>query len=187
MFVKICGLRTKEQIDKAIEYGYDAIGIVTYHKSKRYVPPVEAAELAIYAKGKIGTFIVGLYYNDVSAAAPDFDYVQIYEPIPLANLVLAAKDIPLTRLAYRYFVYDASIGSGIFGPFPDWLKGLSAKLIVAGGLNKDNVCAVIKDLHPFGVDVSSGVEKDGGKDFFLMKEFIDAVRSCERFSPPSGQ
>jgi phosphoribosylanthranilate isomerase len=179
MFVKVCGLRTKEQIDKAIEYGYDAIGIVTYNKSKRYIPPAEAKELALYAKGKIDTFIVGLCYNDVVGVASEFDFVQIYETRPMANLVLAAKDIPPAGLEYRYFVYDASVGSGIFGPFPDWLHGLSAKLIVAGGLNKDNVCAVIKDLRPFGVDVSSGVEKEGVKNFFLMKEFIDAVRSCE--------
>jgi len=104
--------------------------------------------------------------------------VQIYEARPLANLVLAAKDSPPDGLEYRYFVYDASIGSGVFGPFPDWLKGVSGKLIVAGGLNKDNVCTVIRDLQPFGVDVSSGVEKDGVKDFQLMKEFIDAVRNC---------
>ncbi len=179
MFVKVCGLRTVEQIDKAIEYGYDAIGIVTYHKSKRYSPPEEAARLAAYAKGKIATFVVGLQYSDVETVAPVFDYVQIYETRPIINLVLASKDMPPERFDYRYFVYDASVGSGVFGSFPDWLKGISGKLIVAGGLNKANVCSVIRELRPFGVDVSSGVEKEGVKDFRLMKEFIEAVRNCE--------
>jgi phosphoribosylanthranilate isomerase len=178
MFVKVCGLKTKEQIDKAIEFGYDAVGVVTYPKSRRYVPPVKAMELAVYAQGRIATFIVGLTYNDVSDAASAFDFVQIYEAKPLVNLVLAGKGMPPAGLDYRYFVYDASVGSGVFGPFPEWLKGLSARLIVAGGLNRDNVCEVIGNLHPFGVDVSSGVEKDGGKDFRMMKDFIESVRSC---------
>ncbi len=178
MFVKVCGLKTIEQIDKAIEYGYDAIGVVTYPKSKRFVPPDEAAKLAAYAKGKVDTFVVGLQYSDVKEAAYAFDYIQIYEAEPLPNLALAGKEMPPEGLLYRYFVYDASVGSGVFGPFPDWLKGIAAKLIVAGGLTKDNVCTVIRELRPFGVDVSSGVEKDGVKDFRLMKEFVGAVRSC---------
>ena len=73
MFTKVCGLKTKEQIDKAIEYGYDAIGIVTYAKSKRYCPPKTAIKLAKYAKGKIKSFVVGLNYSDVEEAAPVFD------------------------------------------------------------------------------------------------------------------
>jgi len=55
---------------------------------------------------------------------------------------------------------------------------MAGKVIIAGGLNKENVCSVIKDIKPFGVDVSSGVEKDGIKDFRMMKEFIDAVKNC---------
>ena len=178
MFVKVCGLKTKEQIDRAIEFGYDAIGVVTYPKSKRYMPPAEARALAAHAKGKIPSFVVGLSFSDVEEAADAFDYVQIYEAVPVNNLVLASKDRPPEGLDCRYFVYDASVGSGVFGPFPDWLKGLSHKLIVAGGLNTDNVCTVIRDLRPFGVDVSSGVEKDGVKDLGLMREFIETVRSC---------
>lgn len=178
MFVKVCGLKTKEQIDKAIEFGYDAIGVVTYPKSRRYMPPEAARALAAYAKGKIPSFVVGLSFSDVEEVADAFDYIQIYEAVPVNNLVLASKDRPPSGLDCRYFVYDASVGSGVFGPFPDWLKDLSSKLIVAGGLNAGNVCTVIRDLHPFGVDVSSGVEKDGVKDLGLMRKFIETVRSC---------
>jgi len=178
MFTKVCGLKTKEQIDKANEYGYDAIGIVTYIKSKRYCPPNEAIKLAEYAKGKIKSFVVGLNYSDVEEAAPAFDYTQIYEVKQVPNLVLASKEMPPSDLKYEYFVYDASIGSGVYKEFPEWLKDKTENLIVAGGLNKDNVCKVISEIKPFGVDVSSGVEKDGVKDVTMMKEFIDAVHSC---------
>jgi phosphoribosylanthranilate isomerase len=108
MFIKVCGLKTKEQIDKAIEYGYDAIGIVTYVKSKRYCPPQEAMQLAKYAKGKIKTFVVGLNYSDVEVAAPAFDYTQIYESRQVPNLVLASKEMPPVGLNYEYF------GSSLF-------------------------------------------------------------------------
>ena len=52
MFVKVCGLKTKEQIDKAIEFGYDAIGVVTYPKSKRYTSPEAARALAAHANDR---------------------------------------------------------------------------------------------------------------------------------------
>ncbi|MDP3479344.1 MAG: hypothetical protein Q8R88_06205 [Desulfoprunum sp.] len=178
MFAKVCGLKTEEQIDKAIEYGYDAIGIVTYIKSKRYCPPEMAIQLAEYARGRILSFVVGLNYSDVEEAAPAFDYTQIYEKRQIANLVLASKEKPPSDLEYEYFVYDASIGSGVFQDFPEWIKNETKKLLVAGGLNKDNVCDVIRNIKPFGVDVSSGVEKDGVKDLAMMKEFIDTVRNC---------
>lgn len=178
MFTKVCGLKTKKQIDKAIEYGYDAIGIVTYIKSKRYCSPEKAIKLAEYARGRIISFVVGLNFSDVEEAASAFDYTQIYEMRQVPNLVLASKEMPPSDLKHEYFVYDASIGSGVFKEFPEWIKNSSDKVLVAGGLNKENVCDVIRDIQPFGVDVSSGVEKDGVKDLTMMKEFIDAVNSC---------
>jgi phosphoribosylanthranilate isomerase len=179
MFIKVCGLKTKKQIDKAIEYGYDAIGVVTYAKSIRYCPTEEAIELAIHAKGKIKSFVVGLTYGDVENVADAFDYTQIYEAKPVPNLALASKDVPPPDLNYEYFFYDASTGSGVFKQIPGWVKDMTGKVIVAGGLNKENVCSVIRDIKPFGVDVSSGVEKNGVKDLRLMKEFIEAVNNCK--------
>ncbi len=178
MFTKVCGLTTNAQIDKAIEYGYDAIGIVTYAKSKRYCSHQKAIELAEYARGKIKSFVVGLAFSDVASAAPAFDYTQIYEPRQVPNLVFASKEMPPVDLTYDYFVYDASIGSGVFKGFPAWIKNRSGNLLVAGGLTIYNVCDVIREIRPFGVDVSSGVEKKGVKDFSMMKDFIDAVKRC---------
>ena len=117
-------------------------------------------------------------YSDVKDAAAAFDYTQIYETKQVPNLVLASKEIPPSNLHYEYFVYDASIGSGVFQQFPDWVKDMAGEIIVAGGLNKENVCSVIKDIKPFGVDVSSGVENNGVKDLRLMREFIEAVKGC---------
>lgn len=178
MFVKVCGLTTKEQIDKAIAYGYDAIGIVTYPKSTRYCPLPKALDLAAYANGRIKRVVVGKTYDDVKDAAHAFDYTQIHEARQVPNLMLALKEIPPPGIRYDYFIYDASIGSGIFNPFPEWVKAISDRIILAGGLTPENVCGVIKSINPFGVDVSSGVEKHGIKDFGLMKAFIEAVNNC---------
>jgi len=178
MFVKVCGLQSKEQIDHAIALGYDAIGVVTYPKSKRFCSNPKAIELAAHAKGRIKRFVVGLSYDDVREVADQFDYVQIYEARQIPNLALSSKERPASGSDYAYFIYDASIGSGVFEPFPAWVKDMAGSVIVAGGLTAENVCAVIRDIRPFGVDVSSGVEKDGIKDFALMKAFIDAVRGC---------
>ncbi|WP_298694846.1 hypothetical protein [uncultured Sulfuricurvum sp.] len=179
MFIKVCGLKTKEQIDKAIEYGYDAIGVVTYPKSKRYCDPKDAIELANYAKGRIKTFVVGMTAEDVKEAADFFDYTQIYEVIQVPNLALSSKEPPPKDLNYDYFFYDASIGSGVFEEFPDWVKEIACEIILSGGLNKDNICAVIRDLKPFGIDISSGVEKEGVKDIEMMREFITIARNCQ--------
>lgn len=179
MYVKVCGLVETTQIDAAVTMGYNAVGVVTYPKSKRFCPPQKAVELAQYAKGKIDTFVVGLTYEHVKDAAKAFDYVQIYEPKALPNLVFSSKERPPEDLDYAYFMYDSSVGSGVFSTFPNWLKDIGGKLIVAGGLTVENVSGVIKEINPFGVDISSGVEKNGVKDLKLMRQFIETVRQCE--------
>lgn len=179
MFVKVCGLKTKEHIDAAIEYGYDAVGIVSCEKSKRHCHAEEARRLAEYARGRIKTFVVGLTYSDVKAVASEFDYTQIYEARQVPNLVLASNEPPPTDLQYEYFIFDASVGSGIFQGFPEWVKNVSDRLLLAGGLNRENVCGVIQRTRPFGIDVSSGVEKDGVKDLTMMKEFMETVTASK--------
>jgi len=176
MFVKVCGLKSTEQIDQAIALGYDAIGIVLCKKSKRYVTPEDAIKLARYAKGKIKTFVVSITFEEAKDAYSEFDYVQIYEHKELPNLVFASGNMPDDGITYNYFVYDASKGSGDFETFPDWLKEMRKKTIIAGGLTSLNVRAVVREFVPFGVDVSSGVETNGVKDFNKMKQFIKEVR-----------
>ncbi|WP_022850542.1 phosphoribosylanthranilate isomerase [Limisalsivibrio acetivorans] len=180
MFVKVCGVSDKETIDKAIELGYDAVGVVLYPPSKRYVPDAEAVKLAEHAKGRVSTFVVSVLYTEVMKVAGYFDYVQVFENAPVPNLVYATAEKP-EGSKFQYLLYDASRGSGKFGEFPAWLTEYRERLIVAGGLNSVNVAKVINDLRPFGVDVSSGVEKGGKKDYDMMKDFIESVRDNDEF------
>jgi phosphoribosylanthranilate isomerase len=179
IFTKVCGLRKKEEIDAAIEYGYNAIGIVLYPKSVRYVDAEKAAELARYAKGKILTVAVAVSYNEVAACAGGFDFIQLYEETQLDNFIFSGKRPPV-NVDYKYFLYDVSRGSGVEEEFPDFDDQIKSKLIVSGGLTIENVARVIQKIKPFGVDVSSGVEKERGvKDLSLMKRFIEEVRNAE--------
>jgi len=179
MFVKVCGLKTFEQIDQAVSLGYDAVGFVMHKPSKRYVDAKTASELIKYAEGRIKTFVVGVSYDEVKDAAHLADYVQVSEPVAIPNLAYAS-DKDEQDVSCALFVYDASRGSGIYKGFPEWLDTYRYKLLISGGLNPENVEEAVKSVRPFGADVSSGVEKNGIKDYELMKKFIDAVRGADR-------
>ena len=60
----------------------------------------------------------------------------------------------------------------------DWsaVEGVNRPYFLAGGLHAGNVAAAIRALHPFAVDVSSGIETGGAKDYHKMKAFVNAVR-----------
>ena len=176
MFVKVCGIKTFEQIDWAVTLGYDAIGVVLYPKSKRFVAEEKAEELARYARQKIISVCVSINFSDVANIYKHFDFVQVSENIDAQNLIFSTFEEP--KFAnYKYVMYDASHGTGKFTDFPHWLSNYREKLIIAGGLSSANVSEVIKNIKPFGVDVSSGVEDAPGvKNYKKMEEFINEVR-----------
>lgn len=176
MFIKVCGLKTIEQVDKAVELGFTALGVVLHRPSPRYCPSGTARELALHARGKIITVAVGTLFSEVEAVYRDFDFTQIYEYHKLEHLIYAGAALPPSP-DYSYFLYDAGRGDGKLREFPEWLAGIADRLILSGGLTPATVRALIKKYRPFGVDVSSGVEAERGvKDYTLMKQFIEEVR-----------
>ncbi|MGA1847003.1 phosphoribosylanthranilate isomerase [Deferribacter abyssi] len=178
MFVKVCGITNFIQIDWAVELGFSAIGIVLYPKSKRYIDSNFAKKLSAYARGKILTVCVSLTYDEVKDCVALFDYVQIYEYKKVKGLIYASSTEPLCK-NYDYFLYDSSMGRGVFNEdVPEWIYNYKEKLIYSGGLDEKNVRNVIDKIKPFGVDVSSSVEKSPGvKCFNKMKRFIEACKS----------
>ncbi|MFC8385041.1 hypothetical protein [Nocardia sp. NPDC057272] len=180
MFVKVCGLTTEEQIDWAIELGYSAIGVMVTTKSKRYRTPEQARALAGYARGRITTFAVALEASEVAEVADAFDVVQLYRWTDLPNLAFCSSNPPEPGQASEYFFYDASAGTGVFEEFPDWVRAQPGRVVLAGGLDPDNVADVIARHRPYGVDVSSSVETAPGvKSYDLMRRFKAATERPE--------
>lgn len=192
-FVKICGLRTAEAVDAAIEAGADALGFV-FADSVRRVSPEQAAALA--ARVPPGILRVAVMRHpdpadwDAVAAVlrPDWlqtdaaDFAGLAIP-PGIGLLPVYRDAPGldSRAAGRedqLLFESADSGTGLA---PDWDRARhlarQTRLVLAGGLHPGNVGAAIRQVRPWGVDVSSGVEAARGiKDPERIRAFVAAVR-----------
>jgi phosphoribosylanthranilate isomerase len=96
-----------------------------------------------------------------------------------------AISIALRTLSYDadYFLLDTGKGSGKLHDLrvsKEIVRMLKARTILAGGLNPDNVSKIAEYVKPFGVDVSSGVEKDGSKDAKLVRAFVKGAKGKEK-------
>ncbi|WP_028992318.1 phosphoribosylanthranilate isomerase [Thermoanaerobacter thermocopriae] len=197
--VKICGLRRKEDIEYANELKPDYVGFV-FAKSKRQVEVEQALYLISFLDKEIKT--VGVFVNepvenvlkiaqtlnlDVLQFHGDEtqDYVDNFKNFTVwkAIRIKDKEDLEKTKeFRVNSFVFDTLTKNEYGGtgkPF-NWevLKGfeLNVPIILAGGLNENNVEEAIRIVSPYGVDVSSGVETEGYKDFKKMKSFIEKVR-----------
>lgn len=194
--IKICGLSRGADVKIVNELQPDYIGFVFARKSKRYVDP-KTAELL---KAKLDTQIkaVGVFVNEPMdrirflIEKGIIDAVQLHGceneedirtlksisgvPIMKAFQVSSVKDIDIAKQsAADYILLDHGCGTGI--PF-DWsiLPPIERPFFLAGGLNGANVAEAIEKYRPYAVDVSSGVETNGCKDYHKVKDFIKTVR-----------
>jgi phosphoribosylanthranilate isomerase len=207
--VKICGLKSIQDVDAAVAAGVDAIGFVFYPPSPRAVSPQTAA--ALISRLPAGVDAVGLVVN---ASDTEFEAIKSVAPITLWQFhgdespedcqrraggqpwIKAARigtDFPFVNFSLQYrqanaFLLDALVegygGGGI--PFDwsgipqSWISANAPQVVLSGGLNIHNVGEAIARLHPCAVDVSSGVESSKGvKDHALMRDFIQAVRAAD--------
>lgn len=203
MKVKICGIRNLDTALHAKQIGTDAIGFV-FAKSKRQITAEQAEEMAD-GLGK-GPLKVGVFVNEELekiesiADQASLDVIQLHgdEPpefakelrLPVMKAFSFEKGAKLSDiLSYPadFILLDSSTGPyrGGNGTSFDWtlLEKESfdrSRLVLAGGLNKENVEEAIQMVRPFAVDVSSGVETDGVKDQEKMKQFIQIVKGVTR-------
>ena len=202
MIIKICGLTTAEDTVSAVAAGAGALGFNFYEKSPRYVTPERAAELAAVAAP--GVLKVGVFVNEdrefVQTVADDAGLfaVQIHgdeEPQAFADMPLpvwravrieegVCRPDPAEWKALRYVV-DAAV-PGVYGGTgveADWDSAArlakEQALMLAGGLNPDNVGEAVRTVHPLGVDTASGVEREPGKkDWDKVRKFVRAAKEC---------
>ncbi len=199
--VKICGITSLDDALAAVDAGADAIGLVFYPPSSRCVSP----ELAEQIIAGVGPFVtcVGLFVNEDAAIVKETlsiaglhllqfhgDESEAYccqFERPYIKALRVSPDLDPASAMSTYsqasgFLFDAwQPGQfGGTGTTFDWQRivGLAGQnLILAGGLNPDNIEAAIDAVQPYAVDVSGGVESSPGKkDYGLLKVFISAAK-----------
>lgn len=204
--VKVCGITSLADGEKALEFGADMLGFNFYPPSPRCLT-ADAAR-AILEKLPQGGFNVALFVNasrenvtatlarGESAGRQMYSAVQFHGeetaeycrswPLKVIKAVRMKSRGSLALMAAMpadYYLLDSwSTGYGGSGTaFPwQWLEGQdAAKLILSGGLNGDNVVEAVRRVRPFAVDVCSGVESSPGKkDHGKLKDFILAAKGA---------
>ena len=199
--IKICGIREAAHARVAFEAGADAIGFVFYRESPRYIDPAAAA--AIIATLPPFVTAVGLFVDETEATvatvlkqAP-LDLLQFQggeSPDfcsrfgkPFVRAVRMEEGADLIEYAHRFsraraLLLDAHVPGerGGTGRTFDWERvprQAPIPLILSGGLTAQNVGQAVREVRPWAVDVSSGVERSRGvKDPEKIVEFIRSVR-----------
>ena len=197
--VKICGLTSPAEAQYLNENHVDFAGMVLFFpKSKRNISIEQAMEImaALDASIKRVAVVVSPSIEQIrQIEAAGFDYIQIHGEIPEAEAAIA---IPILKAfnvsdmnSYEKYHNDSRIAGYVFdaiepgsGETFDWrlvdnIPRDEKLLLLAGGLNPDNVRMAIEAVHPDGVDVSSGVENDdgAGKNPEKIHDFVAAVKS----------
>jgi phosphoribosylanthranilate isomerase len=189
-WIKVCGMTSEAGVDAAIACEIDAIGFV-FAESVRRVTTQRANELALPARGKLAVVAVTKHptKSAVQEILRDFrpdilqtdlaDIEKLDLPRELSVLpVLRPGPRPACALPQRVLFEGPVSGSG---RTTDWdLAAEFARqmqVILAGGLNANNVAAALKHVRPFGVDTSSGVEEAPGvKNTQMIEQFVAAAR-----------
>jgi len=189
-FIKICGMTTEVAVSTALACEVDAIGFV-FAKSVRQVTAQRASELAAPARGRIACVAVTRHptREQVLGILRDFkpDILQTdIDDIAALDLPATLPVLPVMRpgpqaactLPGRVLFEGPVSGSG---QTTDWDVAAElarrCEVILAGGLNPLNVGIAIRHVHPYGVDVSSGVEQAPGvKSPEMIEKFVAAAR-----------
>lgn len=210
--IKLCGLSRPEDVEHAAALGADAIGLVFYPKSPRAVTVAQAAELARAVPpfvSVVGMFVNATaeeieavvrevpltllqFHGDETPAQcealgraarlPWLRAVRVGPSTQSADLVESALQYSKARgLLFDTLVPDYGGSGKVF----DWSlipAELARRAVLSGGLNAQNVGDAIRQLRPFAVDVSSGIEVPGAKgvkDHARMAAFVRAVRAAD--------
>lgn len=204
MFVKICGTTNEEDALLAVAMGADAVGFV-FAPSPRQITPTTARDIAKRLPREVLT--VGVFRDEAPERVAEIvnraglGAAQLHghetpeqarwvsERVPVVFQAFAAGDRAIERA--REYPVDAIL---IDAPTPgsgqvfDWTMAEAPggrRLILAGGLDPTNVARAIHRVHPWGVDVASGVEAaPGRKDPVKVRAFIAAARAAD--DPPPG-
>lgn len=200
--VKICGITSREDALGALEAGADALGFVFYSKSPRYIAPKAAAEIIASLPpfiSNVGLFVNGSdqevrqivertgidtlqFHGDESAedCAPFLRHCIKAFRIADVDSLNQLPDFHTRAWLLDSFVPGEQGGTGVTfnWALAKQAVSLNRPVILAGGLTADNVQEAIRQVRPYAVDVSSGVESaPGKKDLAKVRAFIQSAKS----------
>ncbi|MFE8702721.1 phosphoribosylanthranilate isomerase [Cytobacillus sp. FJAT-54145] len=202
MKVKICGITDLESALTAIESGADALGFV-FAESKRKIDPLTAFEIISQLPRevlKVGVFVNESVENiNKIIEKTGITSVQLHGDetpefctsfsVPVIKALSISETSDIERInGYHcdYILLDSPKGKyhGGNGTKFNWnllseVERPTRKIILAGGLNIENVAEAIEITYPYMVDVSSGVETNGKKDIEKIRQFIRAAKQRE--------
>lgn len=201
--IKICGITRAIDLDAALRAGVDAVGFVFYPPSPRAL----SVEVATDLVRRVPPFVtrVGLFVNAEPAsvrqtmAAVPIDLLQFHGEedaqyceqfgLPYLKAARVRPELDLLEFARAYpsaqgLLLDAWVEAyGGVGQSFDWSlipRNLPLPMVLSGGLHAGNVAEAVAKIHPWAVDVSSGVESAKGiKDADMIAAFVAAVRTVD--------
>ena len=199
MFVKICGITNVEDAQAAVRSGANGLGFIFWADSPRCLDPERAREIVTAVPHTVMT--VGVFVNQAA------DFINtVAERVGLGAVQLHGDETPMFATAIaRPLIKSVHLGGaassiddwpidvtlladandpvkrGGTGTTTDWNAAATLakarRLLLAGGLRPDNVAEAIARVRPYGIDVSSGVERAPGlKDHEKLAALFDAVR-----------
>lgn len=174
-------------------------GFVFWGKSHRCVSPEKAKELRKLTDPSVCT--VGVFVDEspeiISRLAEEgvIGMIQLHghesdtyishlrrltdKPIIQAFRIASAEDVRKAECSTAdHILLDSGRGTGISFNW-ELIRTIERPYFLAGGLDTENIKSAVETLHPYAVDVSSGIETDGRKDIAKMEEFVRAVRACD--------
>ena len=200
--VKVCGLTSLDDARVALEAGADWLGFVLAEESPRRIEPTLAGEIAAALPGAVSVAVmVGVAPDQAQrlAARAGARRVQLHRvdpaewpddfPLPATFAVPVGPDgqllgpLPPARHLLMLDTAHDLLAGGTGRTFP-WDAAariaLARPLMIAGGLDGDNVGEAITRVRPYGVDASSRLERaPGRKDLEKVRRFVHAVRECD--------
>jgi len=209
--VKICGITSIGDAYYAAESGADALGFIFYPKSQRYITPERAREIIQKIPGSIGR--VGVFVNQEIEAVKKMvsfcglpliqlhgdeshQYCARFPRSALIKTVSVCTEEEVQKLEnypVKAILVDAHEPGcyGGTGKNSDWALALKVKkkhpLILAGGLNKENIKRAIETVRPCAVDINSGVETlPRKKDPHKIREIMEIIRATDKDEAPGN-
>ena len=202
MYIKICGITNFQDAITISETGVDALGFVFYSGSKRYISPDKANEIIKELPPFINT--VGLFVNEKRE-----NVIDILHKCPVDILQFHGDESPeycsrFNKRIIKAFRVKNDFSNNVFNSYSvnaflldgftqgeyggtgvsfDWDIALMSKkfgrIIIAGGLNPENIESALRKINPYGIDVSSGVEIEPGKK--NINKVKEIVKICKNF------